>query len=152
MGHFSAGVKVGHLVAGTKCCMGRKWDILSSICRAKNAGGTFCRWDKMSPNRYLSVPSVLSFPSLPSVLSVPSILSVPSVLSLPSVLSVTLSVCHGRLAKNPSFKDYMTLLLRHWYEIMALYNEKSILTEISAFRQDRRVLQNSKIIITWPAV
>ena len=38
------------------------------------------------------------------------------------------------------------LLLRHWYEIMALYYVKSILTEISAFRQDRRVLQKSKII------
>ena len=33
------------------------------------------------------------------------------------------------------------LLLRHWYEIMALYYVKSILTEISASRQDRRVLQ-----------
>ena len=32
------------------------------------------------------------------------------------------------------------LLLRRWYEIMALYNVKSILTEISASRQDRRVL------------
>ena len=39
-----------------------------------------------------------------------------------------------------------TLLLRHWYEIMALYYVKSVLTEISASRQDRRVLQNSKII------
>ena len=39
-----------------------------------------------------------------------------------------------------------TLLLGHWYEIMALYNVKSILTEISASRQDRRVLQKSKII------
>ena len=38
------------------------------------------------------------------------------------------------------------LLLRHWYEIMALYYVKSILTEISASRQDRRVLQKSKII------
>jgi len=38
------------------------------------------------------------------------------------------------------------LLLGHWYEIMALYNVKSILTEISASRQDRRVLQKSKII------
>ena len=35
---------------------------------------------------------------------------------------------------------YGTLLLRHWYEIMALYYVKSILTEISASRQDRRVL------------
>ena len=40
----------------------------------------------------------------------------------------------------------MTLLLRHWYEIMALYYVKSIFTEMSASRQDRRVLQKSKII------
>ena len=40
----------------------------------------------------------------------------------------------------------MPLLLGHWYEIMALYYVKSILTEISASRQDRRVLQKSKII------
>ena len=40
----------------------------------------------------------------------------------------------------------VTLLLGHWYEIMALYYVKSILTEISASRQDRRVLQKSKII------
>ena len=39
-----------------------------------------------------------------------------------------------------------SLLLGHWYEIMALYYVKSILTEISASRQDRRVLQKSKII------
>ena len=52
MGHFVAGEDMGHFVAGTICCMGRKWDILSSgtICRPKNAGGTICRWDKMSPN------------------------------------------------------------------------------------------------------
>ena len=37
------------------------------------------------------------------------------------------------------------LLLRHWYEIMALYYVKSVLTEIAASRQDRRVLQKSKI-------
>ena len=36
------------------------------------------------------------------------------------------------------------LLLGHWYEIMALYNVKSILTEISASRQDRRVLQKKQ--------
>ena len=36
------------------------------------------------------------------------------------------------------------LLLGHWYEIMALYYEKSILTEISASRQDRRVLQKEQ--------
>ena len=39
-----------------------------------------------------------------------------------------------------------SLLLWHWYEILALYYVKSILTEISASRQDRRVLQKSKII------
>ena len=40
------------------------------------------------------------------------------------------------------------LLLGHWYEIMALYYVKSILTEISAYkyRQNRRVLQKNKII------
>ena len=38
------------------------------------------------------------------------------------------------------------MLLRHWYEIMALYYVTSILTEISAPGQDRRVLQKSKII------
>ena len=40
----------------------------------------------------------------------------------------------------------LALLLGHWYEIMALYYVKSILKEISASRQDRRVLQKSKII------
>ena len=52
MGHFVAGEEMGHFVAGTICRMGRKWDILSSgtICRPKIAGGTICRWDKMSPN------------------------------------------------------------------------------------------------------
>ena len=39
-----------------------------------------------------------------------------------------------------------SLLLGHWYEIMALHYVKSILTETSAFRQDRRVLQKSKIV------
>ena len=39
-------------------------------------------------------------------------------------------------------QDYIALLLGHWYEIMALY----YVTEISASRQDRRVLQKSKII------
>ena len=54
MGHFVAGEEMGHFVAGTICRMGRKWDILSSgtICRPKNAGGTICRWDKMSPNQF----------------------------------------------------------------------------------------------------
>ena len=52
VGQFVAGEKMGHFVTGTKCRMGRKWDILSSgtICRPKNASGTICRWDKMSPN------------------------------------------------------------------------------------------------------
>ena len=36
------------------------------------------------------------------------------------------------------------LLLRHWYELMALDYVKSILTEISASRQDRRVLQKKQ--------
>ena len=39
-----------------------------------------------------------------------------------------------------------TLLLKRWYEIMALNYVKSILTEISASRQDKRVLQKSKVI------
>ena len=39
---------------------------------------------------------------------------------------------------------HVTLLLGHWYEIMALYYVKSILTEISASRQDRRVLQKKQ--------
>ena len=53
MGHFVAGEEMGHFVAGTICRMGRKWDILSSgtVCYLKNAGGTICRWDKMSPNQ-----------------------------------------------------------------------------------------------------
>ena len=37
-----------------------------------------------------------------------------------------------------------SLLLRHWYEIMALYYVKSISTETSASRQDRRVLQKKQ--------
>ena len=45
-----------------------------------------------------------------------------------------------------NIEDGTSLLLGHWYEIMALYYVKSILTEISASRQDRRVLQKSKII------
>ena len=44
------------------------------------------------------------------------------------------------------YYKHLTLLLGRWYEIMALYYIKSILTEISASRQDRRVLQKSKII------
>ena len=42
--------------------------------------------------------------------------------------------------------EVLTLLSRHWYEIMTLYYVKSVLTEISASRQDKRVLQKSKII------
>ena len=48
---------------------------------------------------------------------------------------------HGSLSG-----DHDALLLMRWYEIMALYYVKSILTEISASRQDERVLQKSKII------
>ena len=53
VGHFVVGEEMGHFVAVRICRMGKKWDILSSgtICRPKNAGGTICRWDKMSPNR-----------------------------------------------------------------------------------------------------
>ena len=40
----------------------------------------------------------------------------------------------------------VALLLGHWYEIMSLYYVKSILTEISASREDKRVLQKSKVI------
>ena len=57
MGHFVAGEEMGHFVTGTICRMGRKWNILSSgtICHPKNAGGTICRWDKMSPNLKMDV-------------------------------------------------------------------------------------------------
>ena len=47
---------------------------------------------------------------------------------------------------NLDVSVFSPLLLGHWYEIMALYYVKSILTEISASRQDRRVLQKGKII------
>ena len=50
-----------------------------------------------------------------------------------------------KLKATPEGVD-VSLLLGHWYEIMALYYVKSILTEISASRQDRRVLHKSKII------
>ena len=50
----------------------------------------------------------------------------------------------ARLNLDPGRGD--SLLLGHWYEIMALYYVKLILTEISASRQDRRVLQKSKVI------
>ena len=59
----------------------------------------------------------------------------------------------GRITVLQFFINFMlkhcqrhSLLLGHWYEIMALYYVKMILTEISASRQDRRVLQKSKII------
>ena len=42
--------------------------------------------------------------------------------------------------------NFLTLLLRRWNEIRALYYVKSILTEILASRQDKMVLQKSKII------
>ena len=51
-----------------------------------------------------------------------------------------------KLWEAKSHHTFLALLLGHWYEIMALYYVKSILTEISASRQDRRVLQKSKII------
>ena len=53
VGHFVVGEEMGHFVAVRICRMGKKWDILSSgtICRPKNAGGTICCWDKMSPNQ-----------------------------------------------------------------------------------------------------
>ena len=47
----------------------------------------------------------------------------------------------------PRYNNYLyikSLLLGHWYEIMALYYVKSILTEISASRQDRKVLQKKQ--------
>ena len=61
--------------------------------------------------------------------------------------------CLSRLSVQGEFSNifqnghkFISLLLRRWYDIMALYYVKSILTEISASRQDRRVLQKSKII------
>merc|ERR1712117_467205 len=53
---------------------------------------------------------------------------------------------YASISKMTNKENSQTLLLGHWYEIMALYYVKSILTEISASRQDRRVLQKSKII------
>ena len=53
----------------------------------------------------------------------------------------------GMVCQSVTEAEYLySLLLRRWYEIMALYYVKTILTEISASRQDRRVLQKSKII------
>ena len=48
------------------------------------------------------------------------------------------------MAKEASQEHDQSLLLGHWYEIMALYYVKSNLTEISASRQDRRVLKKAK--------
>ena len=64
------------------------------------------------------------------------------------VLSLNIYLCWNTPYGNVSSQLNNTppLLLRHWYEIMALYYVKLILTEISASRQDRRVLQKSKII------
>ena len=62
---------------------------------------------------------------------------------------VVLVVClglTGGFGLRQQLLSQLSLLLGHWYEIMALYYVKSILTEISASRQDRRVLQKSKII------
>ena len=54
---------------------------------------------------------------------------------------------HSTCGANSIEKNvYIALLLEHWYEIMALYYVKSILTEISASRQDKRVLQKSKVL------
>ena len=50
----------------------------------------------------------------------------------------------GKLSSQE--KKPWSLLLRRWYEIMALYYVKSIFTEISASRQDKRVLEKNKII------
>ena len=51
--------------------------------------------------------------------------------------------CHRKKGK-PYQHLRGSLLLRRWYEIMALYYVKSILTEISASRQDKRVLQKKQ--------
>ena len=48
--------------------------------------------------------------------------------------------------KNEFGSNTLPLLLGLWYEIMALYYVKSILTEISASSQDKRVLQKSKVL------
>ena len=66
----------------------------------------------------------------------------------PELDSFTFSSLRTRLKiKIPSEMEVaQPLLLRHWYEIIALFYVKSVLTEISASRQDRRVLQKNKII------
>ena len=56
---------------------------------------------------------------------------------------VDVVISHQNLAHQ---RGYNTLLLGHWYEIMAFFYVKSILTEISASREDKRVLQKSKVI------
>ena len=58
-------------------------------------------------------------------------------------LLVTKVISLYLLAECDSAYVYISLLLRHWYEIMALYYVKSILTEISDSRQDRGVLQKN---------
>ena len=71
--------------------------------------------------------------------------------SLVKVLDSTLDDMKMGTHRQSDYHSYFvlyrqTLLLRHWYKIIALYYVKSILTEISASRQYRRVLQKSKII------
>ena len=53
VGHFVSGEEMGQFVWWDNLSLGRKWDILSdgTICLPKNAVGTICPWDKMSPNR-----------------------------------------------------------------------------------------------------
>ena len=60
------------------------------------------------------------------------------------ILNPRLLLCDSREIEK--MQHLIALLLGHWYVIMALYYVKSILTEISASRQERRVLQKSKII------
>ena len=45
-----------------------------------------------------------------------------------------------RACHHTSAIDQQTLLLRRWYEIIALYYIKSILTDFSASGQDKMVL------------
>ena len=57
VGHFVSGEEMGQFVWWDNLSLGRKWDILSdgTICLPKNAVGTICPWDKMSPNRWILV-------------------------------------------------------------------------------------------------
>ena len=74
------------------------------------------------------------------------------------VFKLVFTSCSPRFSKSntlfelldimPKVSMSKSLLLGHWYEIMVLYYVKSVLTKISASRQDRRVLQKSKIIIS----